>query len=227
MKSKAITITVVLGLLAGAVAHAADAPDLNGTWLFRGIKGQNCRITQTDGKLQVVTEKGAKGSGRFENDSTIAVDLPGAQVKGTIADNGDRIKWSNGESWTRAENTQPKPGWYVAATTVQGSKFSLALKLEQRGNILNVTGVMGNPANTKVQTPVSGRYSPREGKLSAKWSFTRPETKEKVELPVDGIYDPAEDAFDVDVFVSVPDREPVVGWTFRCVRSKRGSSQKE
>src|SRR4051812_9398981 len=117
MKSKAFIVVVLLSLFGGLVAHADDTPNLNGTWLFRGIKGQNCTITQTPGgRLELVTEKGDKGSGTFENDTMIVVDFPFAHgLKGSILENGFRIKWSNGESWMRAADRQPLPGWYVAA----------------------------------------------------------------------------------------------------------------
>jgi hypothetical protein len=53
--------------------------------------------------MELITEKGVRGTGRFENATTIDVNFPfAAGLRGSILDNGQRIQWSNGESWFRS-----------------------------------------------------------------------------------------------------------------------------
>lgn len=114
---------------------------------------------------------------------------------------------------------QPTPGWYVAATGNELTRASLALKLERRANmtIFQVTGLLGNPGNTKSQFPLSGAYAPATGRLTAKWNATH--GKKRTELPIDGTYDADKDAFDVSVaFVTAGGAGRA---TFHCVRSKK------
>lgn len=86
-------------------------PDLNGTWLFRGIKGQDCTITEAEDRLELMTEKAMRGTGTILNPTTIVADFPFALgLKGTVLDNGKRIHWSNGEDWVKAAPApSPKP----------------------------------------------------------------------------------------------------------------------
>ena len=76
-----------------------------GDWLFRGIQGQNCSIGETaKGDLQLRTEKGASGTGRYGDDGhgSIVVDFPFASgLKGTLSPDATTITWSNGERWVR------------------------------------------------------------------------------------------------------------------------------
>lgn len=77
----------------------------SGDWLFRGIKGQDCSIAETaEGDLELRTEKGASGTGRYGDDghASIVVDFPFASgLKGTLSPDGTTITWSNGERWVR------------------------------------------------------------------------------------------------------------------------------
>ena len=87
-----------------AIRGAAGHHFLAGTWLFRGIGGQNCTISVAGvNRLKFVTEKGVEGFGSMDTFVSVIVDFPFAKgLKGNITENGNRINWSNGESWTRA-----------------------------------------------------------------------------------------------------------------------------
>jgi hypothetical protein len=116
--------------------------------------------------------------------------------------------------------TGAKSGWYIAAPESE-SRPSLAIKLQQRGKVFAVSGVLGFPANTKGQFPIGGTYYPSTKKLAATWQ--QPDGKKKVKLPIDGKYDPAKDAFDVTVLWISPGGPG--RWKFHCKRS--GGSSKE
>jgi len=77
-----------------------------GSWLFRGIAGQNCLIESAgQNRFKAVTEKGVVGYGYLENTTTIVIDFPFARgLRGSISADGNRITWANGEGWTRSIN---------------------------------------------------------------------------------------------------------------------------
>ena len=77
-----------------------------GSWLFRGIAGQNCLIESAgQNRFKAVTEKGVVGYGYLENTTTIVIDFPFASgLRGSISADGNRITWANGEGWTRSIN---------------------------------------------------------------------------------------------------------------------------
>jgi len=76
---------------------------VTGTWLFRGIPGQNCTIASADGsRLIVITEKGMRGEGLVSSDNVLNVLYPFGPMRGQISADRNRINWSNGEFWTRA-----------------------------------------------------------------------------------------------------------------------------
>jgi type 1 fimbria pilin len=81
----------------------ASSPSFTGTWLFRGIAGQNCTIAMEGAGLKLVTEKGVTGYGSISSATSFVVDFPFAKgLKGQLTADGNRINWSNGEFWTRA-----------------------------------------------------------------------------------------------------------------------------
>jgi hypothetical protein len=67
-------------------AQSAPAPNLNGTWCFRGIPGRIARISQSS--TEAVTASHRKRR-------------PFKGLRGEITNSGERIDWSNGENWQR------------------------------------------------------------------------------------------------------------------------------
>jgi hypothetical protein len=92
--------------------------NLNGTWYFRGLRNQECKITQNGDKVQAISEKGVRGNGAFVDSTTFVVDFPfDHNLRGTITENGNRIAWSNGEFWTRTPTSgSPVLAWEQVGT---------------------------------------------------------------------------------------------------------------
>jgi hypothetical protein len=73
-----------------------------GTYLFRGIAGQNCQIQQQpNSSIVAITEKGDRGQGKVTGANTFTVTFSFGELQGTLSADGKEIKWSNVERWVR------------------------------------------------------------------------------------------------------------------------------
>jgi hypothetical protein len=77
-----------------------DVPGLAGTWFVNGEQSRSCQITQNGKKIQLRNEQGSTASGSIRGKKVTTIGWPGNPV-GTLTNNGNRIDWSNGTSWTR------------------------------------------------------------------------------------------------------------------------------
>ena len=79
----------------------APTAKVEGTWLFRGVQGEICRIAVTGSELVVLTERREQGRGRVIGPDLIEVAFPFGTLTGKVSPDGQRINWSNGEFWGR------------------------------------------------------------------------------------------------------------------------------
>ena len=144
-------IMIIAFVFAVESIQAQNMTDLNGTWLFRNIPGQTCTIIQTGRNLRVITEKGAEGTGSFQNNSSIIVDMPFAKgITGAIINNGNRIRWSNGEFWERS-NTFPNLTGRWLFRNINGQVCTIT----QTNNGLRLVTEKGKVGTAKFQNSTS------------------------------------------------------------------------
>ncbi|HEX4019899.1 MAG TPA: hypothetical protein VHX63_02040 [Acidobacteriaceae bacterium] len=75
--------------------------NLTGTWFAGGNRSKSCSIQQHHGNLSLQNEAGQGASGSFTDRRHITTNWNGANIGGTITNNGNRINWDNGTYWIR------------------------------------------------------------------------------------------------------------------------------
>jgi len=85
----------------GSSAHAAGsgfAAGLSGQWFHDG-KPASIRVDSDGRNLMIINENGQRSSG-YAN-SPYELEIPSLRMKGRVGDEGRRISWNNGTTWTR------------------------------------------------------------------------------------------------------------------------------
>ncbi len=77
-----------------------NIPGLAGTWFVNGDQSRTCQVTQNGKKLKLQNELGSSATGTIHGKKVTTSGWPGNPT-GKLTNNGNRIDWSNGTSWTR------------------------------------------------------------------------------------------------------------------------------
>src|SRR5205085_357722 len=108
-----------------------DVPSIAGTWY---INGSATSIAQSGSSLTFTNERGVVASGSVTSSNTVAV--PSWSITGTLTLNNDKLSFSNGTIWTRADASPVN----IAGTWVINGK---ATSISQSGANLSFTNEMG------------------------------------------------------------------------------------